>query len=115
RAGERLAPDDAIGQAELGRDGAHLVLEEQPQRLDEVEVEVLGEAADVVVRLDRRGAVAVAARLDHVGVQGALHEEAGVLELARLLLEDADELLADDLALALGLGDTGEALEETVL
>ena len=42
----------------------------------------------------------VAARLDHVGVERALDEEPRRLaELARLLLEDADELLADDLAL----------------
>jgi len=31
---ERLAPDEALGQAELRADGAHLVLEEHPQRLD---------------------------------------------------------------------------------
>ena len=78
--GERLAPDQALGQPELGADRAHLVLEQRAQRLDELELEVVGQAADVVVGLDRRRAGA-AAGLDHVGVQRALHEEARVAEL----------------------------------
>ena len=36
-------------------------------------------------------------------------------ELRRLLLEDADELGADRLALGLGVGDAGELLEEALL
>ena len=55
-----------------------------------------------------------AARLDHVGVERALDEEAGVLDAAGGLLEDADEQLADRLALVLGVGDAGEPLEEAV-
>ena len=89
--GERLAPHDLLGQAELLADRAHLVLEQVAQRLDELEVHVVGEAADVVVRLD--GGVVVAARLDDVGIQRALHEErVGVVgEIARGFLEHADE------------------------
>src|SRR3712207_8236915 len=37
------------------------------------------------------------ARLDDVGVERPLHEEAGVRQLVRLALEDADELAADRL------------------
>ena len=73
--GEGLAPDQPLGQAELGADGADLVLEQRPQRLDELEPQVVRQAADVVVGLDRRRARAPAG-LDHVGVQGALHQEA---------------------------------------
>jgi len=65
---------DLGGQAQLLTDQAHLVLEEGPQRLDELELEVLGQAAHVVVALDVGGAGA-AARLHHVGVAGALHQE----------------------------------------
>jgi hypothetical protein len=46
---------------------------------------------------------------------GPLHEEARVADLRRLLLEDADELGADDLALALGLGDAVQLVEEARL
>jgi hypothetical protein len=53
-----------------------------------------------------------AAGLDDVGVERALHEELDAVRprraTSRLLLEDADELAADDLALGLGVGDAGE-------
>ena len=58
--------------------------------------------------------VVAAARLDDVGVERALHEEARVVEVARRLLEHADERLADDLALALGIDDVVERAEEPV-
>ena len=107
---ERLAPDDALGQTELLADGAHLVFEQQAQRLDQLEAHLLGQPADVVVALDL-GRLTRAA-LDHVAVEGALHEEPRVGELARLLFEAADELLADDLALALRVGDPDQLVEE---
>ncbi len=116
RPGEGLAPDDPLRQAELRRDGADLVLEQHPQRLDELEVQVLGQTADVVVGLDRRRPGApVPARLDHVRIERSLDEEADVRQFLRLLLEHADELLADDLALALGLVHAGEPLQEALL
>ena len=116
---KRLAADDHLGQAELAADRAHLVLEEGAQGLDELELQVFGQSADVVVRLDVRGAGA-AAGLDDVGVERALHEEAdrlavgGRLEHERLLgrLERADELASDDLALLLGVADPGECVQE---
>ena len=67
------------------------------------------------MRLDRRGDALGAARLDHVGVERPLHEPADVAELPRLLLEDADELAADDLPLLLRLLDAVEQLEESLL
>ena len=51
-----------------------LVLEQGAQRLDQRELQVVGQAADVVVRLDVGRALA-AAGLDHVGVERALDEE----------------------------------------
>ena len=48
-------------------------------------------------------------------VQRALHEIAGVADPGRLLLEDADELGADRLALGLGLGEARQPPEEAVL
>ena len=117
--GERLAPHDLRRQAELLADPAHLVLEQRAQRLDERELQVVGQPADVVVALDV-GRAGAAAGLDDVGVERALHEELDVLavraglgdDLARRLLEDPDELAADDLALLLGVADAGERGEE---
>ncbi len=112
--GEWLAPDQPIGQSELGADLTHLVLEQAAQRLDQLELQVLREAADVVVGLDRRRARA-SARLDHVRVERSLDEEPRIAELGRLLLEDADELGSDHLALCLRIGDSGQSREEPLL
>ena len=49
-AGERVAADEGVGQAEFAAERADLVLEEFAQRLDELHVHALGQAADVVVR-----------------------------------------------------------------
>ena len=50
--GERLAPDHALRQAEFFADDPHFVLEQLAQRLDELDRDVVGQAADVVVALD---------------------------------------------------------------
>ena len=116
---EGLAGDDRLGQPELAANGAHLVLEQGAQRLDELELEVVGQAAHVVVALDVRGARA-ATRLDDVGVERALHEELHGLAFTLRLeherlggrLERANEFAADDLALLLGVGDARERIQE---
>lgn len=84
--------------------------------LDQFELHVLRQAADVVVRLDHVGLAGLGAgRLDHVGVDGALGEELHVLQLGGFFVEDFDEGAADDLALLFRVGDAGQAAEELVL
>ena len=68
---KRLAPDDPRGPGRARGDCRVLVLEQHPERLDQVEAEVFGESADVVVGLDRVRRAPVAAGLDHVRVEGA--------------------------------------------
>ena len=76
---------------------------------------MLWQAADVVVALDDVGlAGAAAGRLDHVRVDGALRQPAGVGQPVGLLLEDLDEQVADDLALGLRVGHPGERGEVAV-
>ena len=86
---------------------ADFVLEKKFKGLDELELEVLGKSAHVVVSLD-------AVALKNVGIDGALGEELDALEFASFLLENADELGADDFALFLRLGNAGELVKETV-
>ena len=107
RAGEGLAIDHTVGQTQLLADHAHLVLEEELERLDQLEVEILRQAADVVMRLDR-------AALEDVGIDGALCKEVDALLLAGLLLKDADELCANDFALLLRLRDARELVKEAI-
>jgi hypothetical protein len=69
----------AQGHAQL----AHFVLEQLAQRLQQLQAQLLGQAAHVVVALDGDGLLALgAARLDHVGVDGALGQEGGALVAA---------------------------------
>ena len=49
RSRKRMTTEHVGGDAELAPDRADLVLEEITERLDELEAELLGEAADVVV------------------------------------------------------------------
>ena len=77
------------------------------------EVHGVRQAADVVVALDDGGLTARTA-LDDIGVNGTLCKEIDLADLLRLFLKDADELLADDLALALRLGDTGQLCKVAV-
>ena len=106
--------DQIFRQAELAAELADLVLEQQAQRLDDLlEVDEVRQAANVVVALDD-GSIARAG-LDDVGVDRALGEIVDAPDLFCLVLKDADELLADDLALALRLRDPGELAEEAGL
>ena len=122
RPGEGVPPHDLGRQAELQADLADLVLEEGAQRLHQRESQVVRQASDVVVALDVGGAGAPA-RLHDVGIERALHEEVDGLALlaglrndtARGLLEDPDELAADDLALLLRILDSRQRGQEALL
>ena len=109
-----MPADESVGQAELAAERAHLVLEQLAQGLDQLHVHALGQAADIVVRLDgdRRPAGERHA-LDHVGIECALRQESGRLpavacELFCFCFKDIDEELANRLALLLRIGDAGE-------
>ena len=103
---ERMAADESFRQAELAAERPHLVLEQFAQRLDQLHLHALGQAADIVMRLDgdRRPAGERHA-LDHVGIERALREEIGAADLLRLGVEHVDEQSADGLALLLGVLD----------
>jgi len=77
------------------------------------EVELIRQAADVVVGLDRRGVIRCR-RTRSRPSRGCPWTRNRRHRAGRLLLEDADELLADDLALALGVFDPGQLGEEAL-
>ena len=93
--------NDVIGQAELLAHDPHLVLEELPQRLDELQAHPLRQAADVVMALDRGRRALEGDALDHVGIEGALGEKSASPDRSCLFLEDLDEDASDDLAFSL--------------
>ena len=111
-AGERLPPDELLFEAELLADLAHFVLEQQAQRLDQLEAHPIGQAADVVMALDRADGPDDRHAFDHVRVERALPEEVEVAELLRFGLEHVDERRADGLALRLRVGHARQPVEE---
>ena len=107
-AGERLTIDHAVRQTESLADYSDLVLEQQLDRLYQLELQILGQTADVVMSLY------AVVRFEDVGIDGSLCEELDAVELSSLLLKHADELGADDLALFFGLGNACELVEEAI-
>ena len=92
----------ASGKPEHAPELAHFVLEEHAQRLDQREIHLFGQAADVVVRFDLVAGLALRRlRFDDVGIERALHEVLDAGNLRRFFFEDGDELVADRDALLL--------------
>jgi hypothetical protein len=82
-AGEGVAVDHVMRQAEGDAEFAHFVLEQFAQRFEQLEIELLGQAADVVVALDGVRLLGLrAGGFDHVGVDRALRQPPGVASLA---------------------------------
>ena len=114
---EWVSPDELVGDAEQLTKVSDLVLEQLAEGLDELELHVVEQTADVVVGLDGLGWALEGDGLDDVWVQGTLEEELDLLavlggDAGGLALEDVDEGVADDLALLLWVGDALEVAEE---
>ena len=110
-----MPPDEVFRQGEFQAETADLVLEQVLERLDQLKTEFLGQAADVVVRLDvGRGAVERGAAFDNVGVKGALGEKAHVFNALGLVLEHVDKDVTDNAALFLRVTDAGQGLQEAL-
>jgi hypothetical protein len=116
RARERVSIHHFARQTELETELAHFVLEELAQRLEQLQVHPLGQAAHVVMGLDHvRLAGASARGFDHVWVDRALCQPLDSREFPRLFLEDLDEEPADGLALLLGIGLATQGIKKTLL
>ena len=107
--GKRMPPDDLLGQSELQPKSADFVLEQVAQRLDQFEAQFVGQAADVVVQLDRGGrAVGRGAAFDHVGIERSLGQEVGAFDLRGLVGEAIDERVPDAAPFLLRIVDAGQ-------
>ena len=106
-AGEGLAVDHAVGQTQRFAYDTHFILEQQLDRLHQLEGHALGQTANIVVGLDAVG-------LQNVGIDGSLRQKINALQLLRFVVEYLDEFLADDLPLGLGVGDARQLVEKTI-
>mmetsp|Transcript_106378 Transcript_106378/g.282084 ORF Transcript_106378/g.282084 Transcript_106378/m.282084 type:complete len:447 (+) Transcript_106378:432-1772(+) len=107
-----------LGQAQVSAQSPHLVLEQQPQRLDELHLHPRWQTANVVVCLDDGGRATIGGGLNHVRVQRALQQEALLGLQSHLvdgLLEAIDEEPADDFSLLLGIRHASKSSVELLL
>ena len=93
-------------------DAPHFVFEQLAQRLDQLQLHALGQAAHVVVALDDRAGAFDADALDHVRVQRALYEELRVFYAGGVGVEDVDEHATDGLALLFRVRNAAQLVQE---
>ena len=112
RARERMAIHHLARQAELDAEAAHFVLEQLAQRLDQAELHVSGRPPTLWWLL-MTCALPVLLPADSItsGIDRALRQPLRIGELVRLLVEDLDEQVADDLALGFRIADAFERVE----
>ena len=116
-----MAADDLLGKSQGAAHLADLVLKQTPQGLHQLELEVLGQAAHVVVALDlhghpftRLGIDVGASALDHIRIERALGQVIEGAKALALFFEDPNEFGANQLALFLGVGDAREFVDEAL-
>ena len=91
RARERLTPDNILIKANFQAHLSDFILKEVSQRLNQLKLHILREAAHIVVAFDDLSGIGAA--LNDVRIDGALNEPLDPLELVGLFLENADKLL----------------------
>ncbi len=103
---KRLPPDDAVGQAQLDPQPPHLILKQHAQRLYQLKIHLLGQAAHIVMGLNRlRLWLVCGGAFNHVWINGALRQKVNLAQPFRLSLKDAHKLLANNAPLGLGVGN----------
>ena len=112
--GERVPFHLPVRKTEVPADLAHLVLEQEREGLDQVEVDILGQPSDVMMRFYRRRRPSGRSALDHVRIQRPLGQKREGAVLQALLLEYVYEALSYDLPLRLRVADPGEPIQKLV-
>ena len=117
-----MAVDHFARQSQGDAKFAHLVFEQITQRFEQLQAELLGQAAHVVVAFDGDGFFGFGtAAFNHIRVNGALGQETGPLvaattcfEFGSLLFEDRHKFCANDFAFGLGVGHTGQLAQKQI-
>ena len=107
-----MAPDQVVGNPQLFPQRPGFVLKEAAQGFNQLKAHLFRQPADVVVGLDRLGRIRPG--FNHVGVQGPLGQEFGILELRGFFIEDFDKFGPDDLALLFRISNALELAQEAV-
>ena len=105
-----MTRDEMLGHTKLSSHTAHLVLEEPLEWFAKRKMHLLGQTADIVMRLD--DLARDIERLDAVGINSALSQPLGILDLLGFSVEYLDEVASDDLTLLLGVTHTCQVGKE---
>ncbi len=111
---ERVSVQHVRRQAEFGTHRPDLVLEKLAKRLHQLEAHVVGQPSDIVMGLDRDRLALHRDALDHIGIQRPLYQKIDIPDLARLLFEDSNKEVTDDLAFLFGVCDAHQGVEKTL-
>jgi hypothetical protein len=105
-----MSPDPFFRQTQRKTSSAHFIFEQVTQRLDQGQLHIGWQPADVVMGFDRYAFLTIRRlALDDIGVERSLRQKAHAFDATRLAFEDAHEFFADDLPFLLRVGDTGRA------
>src|SRR5438477_11378899 len=127
RTRERLTIYDFLWQPELQSCLTHFVFEQLAHGLDELEMHLLRQSADVMMTFDHlRGIALDRYALNHIRIKSSLRQEfvaavfafaIALIFLEQLLggmLKYFDEFIADQLALRFGIGHSFEQREKAI-
>src|SRR5437016_528435 len=115
---EWLALENFFRHSGFAANFADLIFKEVFERLDQLELHLLRQAAYVVVSLDGLRRATHTARFDYIGIERSLHQP---LDLADqpfnpvgFAIEDLDEFVANELAFLFRIDHTGELGQEAL-
>ena len=113
-AGERLTVYEVLRNTKFETGTTNLVLEQKPQRLNNLlEIYIIRQSTYVVMGFDYSALAKTT--LDHIRINGTLYQEIYFTDLLGLFLEDTDKLFTNDLSLSFRLFHTGKLAVETLL
>ena len=111
-AGEGLTVNHARRKAQLNTAGTNLILEQLLQRLYQFKLQILRQAAHIVMGFYHF--CSLGAAFDDVGINGSLSQEMNAVQLSGLFLKYTDKLSADNLSLLFRIRNAFQLAEETL-
>ena len=114
RAGERLTVNHVVRQAQSLTYHADFILKQQLNRLNQFHGHLVGQTTDIMMGLDGLSAFSRLNALKNVRINGTLSQERDTIQLGSFFIKHLDELSTDDLALALGVSNTCQQIQEPI-
>ncbi len=89
-----MAPKDLLRNVQLSSDQTHFVFEQLAQRLDQFEIHLLRQPANIMMTFDHCRWTTHGNRFNDVRIKRTLHKIADVTDTARFFFKNVDERLS---------------------